>query len=319
MSGVTESSRKRHPIQVVAHRTGLSVDVLRVWEKRYGVVKPDRSPGGHRLYSDDDVKRLGLLKRATSAGRRISRVAGLRDDEIASLVREDEAAAIDQRREWRLGAAAPESHLASCLQAVEVFDDRALEAALRRASVALAAPVFIEQVLGPLLTRIGEEWEHGKMNPGQEHMASVVVRRVLESLTNVVMPGPEAPGIVVVTPSGQVHELGALSVATAAATLGWRVTYLGPNLPAADIAEVVEHTGASALAVSIVFPADDPGIGEQLRRLRRAVGPALPILVGGRAAPAYAEALADAGARHIVGLDDLQAALKAVAAPPLKS
>lgn len=316
MGAKTQGSRKRHPIQVVAHRTGLSVDVLRVWEKRYGVVEPARSTGGHRLYSDDDVKRLSLLNRATSAGRRISRVAGLSEGELMALVHEDVEAALDRRREWRLGtSAAPESHLASCLRAVEVFDAQALEMSLRRASVALAAPVLIEEVLGPLLNRIGENWRHGKMNPGQEHMATVVVRRVLESLSNAVMPGREAPSIVVATPAGQVHEFGALFVATAAATQGWRVTYLGPSLPAADIAEVVEATDAAAIAISLVFPEDDPGVIESLRRLRRAVRPGLPILVGGRAAGAYAEVLAEVDARHVIGLDDLYAALEAVQKP----
>ena len=75
------------------------------------------------------------------------------------------------------------------------------------------------------------------MSPGHEHLASAVIRRVLESLANSVMPGPEAPGLVVATPAGQIHEFGALFVAAAAATQGWRVTYLGTDLPASDIAE----------------------------------------------------------------------------------
>ena len=73
----------RHPIQVVARRTGLSADVIRVWERRYGVVTPQRQPGGRRVYSDSDIQRLTLLQRATGAGRRISEVAPLPDQVLA--------------------------------------------------------------------------------------------------------------------------------------------------------------------------------------------------------------------------------------------
>src|SRR6476661_3084343 len=82
----------RHPIAVVAERTGLSQDVLRVWERRYGVVTPKRGPGGQRLYSDADVERLALLHAATRAGRGIGQVAGLTTHAIAALVDEDSAA-----------------------------------------------------------------------------------------------------------------------------------------------------------------------------------------------------------------------------------
>src|SRR5512132_1147185 len=95
----------RHPIAVVAERTGLSQDVLRVWERRYGVVTPTRGPGGQRLYTDADVERLALLNAATRAGRGIGQVAGLTTDAIASLVDEDIAA---RERRTPADAAAPD-------------------------------------------------------------------------------------------------------------------------------------------------------------------------------------------------------------------
>jgi DNA-binding transcriptional MerR regulator/methylmalonyl-CoA mutase cobalamin-binding subunit len=304
---------KRHPIQVVAKRTGLTVDVLRVWEKRYEVVEPGRSAGGHRLYSDLDVERLGLLNRAVSAGRRISRVAGLPVHDLKALVREDEDAAVHRRREIEQDlSSTPEEHLAACLGAVESLDANRLEKSLMRAAVALSAPVLIEEVLGPLLDGIGDRWEHGQMSPGHEHFASVVIRRVLESLANSVMPGPEAPGLVVATPTGQRHEFGALFVAAAAATQGWRVTYLGTDLPASDIAEVARSTGATAIAVSLVYPAGDPRIGRELVELRAAAGPAVPILAGGRAATSYREEIESVGGRLVSDLQDLYSSLAAM-------
>jgi len=301
---------KRHPIQVVAKRTGLTADVLRVWEKRYEVVAPGRSSGGHRLYSDLDVERLGLLNRAVSGGRRISRVAELPIEDLKDLVREDEDAAVHRQREIEQGLSSkPEVHLEACLAAVESLNAVRLEKSLMRAAVALSAPMLIEDVLGPLLASIGDRWEHGKMSPGHEHLASNVIRRVLESLATSVMPGPEAPGLVVATPTGQRHEFGALFVAAAAATQGWRVTYLGTELPAADIADVARSTGASGIAISLVFPVDDPRVAEELLGLRAAVGPTMPILTGGRAALSYRDAIDSVGGRLISSLEDLYASL----------
>jgi MerR family transcriptional regulator, light-induced transcriptional regulator len=307
------TSEKRHPIQVVAKRTGLTADVLRVWEKRYEVVEPGRSSGGHRLYSDQDVERLSLLKRATSAGRRISRVAGMSLGELQGLVQEDAAAAVHRRREMETGlSSAPESYLAACLTSVDALDAARLEMTLMRAAVALSAPMLIEEVIAPLLSGIGDRWQHGKLNPGHEHLASAVIRRVLESLASSAMPGPEAPGLVVGTPAGQAHEFGALFVSAAAAVQGWRVTYLGASLPAADIGEVARTTAAAAVAVSLVFPTDDPRVLSELEALRAAVGPDLPILVGGRAAPAYRDAIESIDARLVSHLEDLQKTLAAI-------
>lgn len=307
-------TEKRHPIQVVSRRTGLSSDVLRVWEKRYDVVSPGRSGGGHRLYSDEDVELLSLLNRAVSAGRRIGRVADLPLGELKDLVREDEEAAVQRHREIeQVLSSAPEVHLSACLDAVEKSDAPRLERALMRAAVALSAPMLIEEVLGPLLAGIGERWQHGNMSPGQEHLATAVIRRVLESLTSSAMPGADAPGIVIATPSGQVHEFGALFVAAAAATQGWRVTYLGTNLPAADIAELARNTSASAIAVSLVYPQDDPEMESELERLREAAGPTFPILVGGRATSSYREAVEAIDGRVVNDLGQLYATLEAIA------
>jgi DNA-binding transcriptional MerR regulator len=88
----SDPEQGRHPIAVVAERTGLSQDVLRVWERRYAVVRPRRGSDGKRLYSDADVERLGLLHAATRAGRNVSAVARLSTDAIAALVEEDTSA-----------------------------------------------------------------------------------------------------------------------------------------------------------------------------------------------------------------------------------
>ena len=128
----------RHPIAVVAERTGLSQDVLRIWERRYGAVTPTRAPGGQRLYTDADVERLALLNAATRAGRGIGQVAGLSTDAIAALVNEDIAA---RERLTPAAIAAPEFEdvIGDALALARRLDAAPLNEALRRAAAPGAA------------------------------------------------------------------------------------------------------------------------------------------------------------------------------------
>jgi methanogenic corrinoid protein MtbC1 len=119
-----------------------------------------------------------------------------------------------------------------------------------------------------------------------------------------------APRVVVATPSGQIHELGALLGAASAATEGWPVTYLGPDLPAEDIAECAARTRARAVALSVVYPTGDPAVGDELRRVRSALPKRTALLVGGAAAPAYSAVLTAIGAAPLDGLADLRVVLR---------
>jgi len=279
------STEPKHPIQVVARRTGLTADLLRVWEKRYEAVSPGRSATSRRLYSDADVHRLLLLRRATLGGRRIGQVAGLATEELEALVATDEAAAAAAPRGKgsSRARASRDSHLAACVDAVKNLDGDGLEAALSGAAVALGTPELTRRVLVPLMQTLGDEWRDGKLRVFEEHLATSMVRSVLGSLRVAQTPEPGAPELIVTTPSGQVHEIGALMAASMAASQGWKVTYLGPNLPAEEIVAAAERRGARAVALSVVFPADDARLYDELRRLRRLLPDRVPILVGGRA------------------------------------
>jgi len=306
-------TEKRHPIQVVSRRTGLTADVLRVWEKRYAVVEPGRSEGGRRLYSDDDVERLRLLHRASEVGRRIGRVAELSTDELRTMVREDERQEARVRGSQPSAAGSPDQHLAVAWQAVENFDPKGLESALMRATIALSAPGLIDDVAAPLLQRIGESWAHGELRPGNEHLASAVMRQVLSSLVASCSPEMEAPRIVVATPSGQIHEFGALFAAAVAASEGWRVLYLGTDLPGEDIAQVAEETGADAIALSLVYPPSDRRTSAAIETLGSTIAGAVAVTAGGASAGSYSDALEAAGAELVGDLRGLRDWLREIA------
>lgn len=309
----------RHPIRVVAERTGLSTDVLRAWEKRYGVVAPHRSDTGQRLYTDADVERLLTLRRATDAGRPIGRIAELTPAELGSLVREDEEARA--RREQLLArTAGPEAdtYMASALTAVRELDAAGLDAVLVQAALRLGAPVFLEDVAAPLLRRIGDDWHRGALRAAHEHLASAVIRRVLSWLLWTA-GGGAAGTVVVATPAGHVHEMGGLLSAAVAAGEGWRVVYLGADLPADEIARVAREAGADMVALSLVFPLADALVAGELRRLRGALPDTAALVVGGSGADSYAGTLDEIGARQVTDLAAFRRLLKGRSGGPASS
>jgi methanogenic corrinoid protein MtbC1 len=311
MGSLEGSNESLHPIQVVSRRTGLTPDVIRVWERRYHAVTPERSATNRRLYSDADVERLLLLRRATLAGRRIGDVAGLPSDELEALVVEDETATsrapVAGRHGKRSAAVGTDEMLGACLEAVEALDAEALELTVSRAALQMPPPVLIGDLLTPLLREIGERWRSGALMAAHEHMTTATVRSFLGAMSRRSIPGEQTPPhLIVTTPAGQQHELGALMVAATASLEGWQVTYLGPSLPAEDIAAAAIQRDARAVALSVLYPADDPRLPEELRRLRRLLPDHVAIVAGGDAASGYRNVLSELGILCRSDLDTLR-------------
>lgn len=301
---------------VVVQRTGLSAHVLRAWERRYGAVEPGRTEGGQRLYSDADLVRLRLLKRATEGGRPIGSVAELPTDELAALVGEDGGVGVggggaETGEGLASSRAAP--HLEACLAAADRMDVAGLRAELMRAVVKLSAPTFVTAVVGPLLQRVGDLWERGSLRPAQEHVVSTAVRQVLDWLLGRYEAPAGAPLLVAGTPAGELHEFGAMLAGVIAADAGWRVLYLGPSLPAEEIAVAAERSGAAVVALSVVDGVDVDGerAGRELARLRDRLPPGVLLVAGGRRS---GEVEMD-GVTRVEDLDVLREVL-AAAGPP---
>jgi DNA-binding transcriptional MerR regulator/methylmalonyl-CoA mutase cobalamin-binding subunit len=298
-------SALRHPIGVVSRRTGLKPDLIRAWERRYGAVAPGRSDTRRRLYSDADISRLALLKRVVDTGRSISQVANLSNEELESLVAPEREAAPVQAPSGTIAGTA-DIYLELCLSAARRLEVGELELHLQRASVALSRTSLLDKLLVPLLYRIGELWHQGEMRPTHEHVASAVVRSFLGGMYHAYDIPATAPHLIATTPPRQRHELGALMVAAVAAGEGWRATYLGPDLPPEEIAAAATEKGAQAVALSLIYPPDDPRLADDLRRLRRLLGPSTVLLAGGRACPAYGAVLDEIGAVRIPDLPALR-------------
>lgn len=295
-------SEARHSIAVVSRRTGVSQLLLRAWERRYEAVTPARTDTGRRLYTDEDLEKLTLLGLLTGVGHRIGDIATLPMKELRELAEENSAAPAPLVRV--AGEAVPASHyLEDALKAINALDPRGLEAILNQALTHLSKPVLRKEFLGPLLEEIGSRWHDGRLRVAHEHMASAVIISFLSGVNARYQVMPGAPLVAVATPSGTHHEMGALLAASHAFEAGWDVLYLGPNMPAEDLAATASTRKVRAMMLSIVFPAADPGVADQLREIRKLVGPAMPLVVGGMSASTYREVLTEIGA-HLVGPDE---------------
>lgn len=270
-------------MKVAAQRTGLSPHVIRIWERRYGAVKPERTETRRRLYSDDEVERLRLLRAVTERGHNIGDVARLSAEKLRSLLG-SETREVSGRQEK---GAVENAWLERAIQSVRDLDAAALEEVLTEANVAMGTQALAMRVIGPLAEKIGELWREGELSAAHEHFATAVIRVFVGHTARQFTGAADGPVIVVVTPMGQLHELGALLAGMAAANLGWNVKYLGASLPTAEIAGVARQTGARAVALSLVYPEDDARLEGELMQLRELVGGKVAILAGGRAAPAY--------------------------------
>ena len=304
-------------IKVVAQRTGLSAHVIRIWEKRYGAVEPERTETNRRLYSDQQIERLSLLRDITQNGHSIGHVAKLPTEKLRELSKDSHGTNGRAPRALTASPAAP-TFLDECVAAVQSLDARALEETLKRAATELGAQGLLQRVVAPLVQTLGDLWREGTITAAHEHFASGVIRIFLGQAAKPFAGTDSAPVLVVTTPAGQIHELGALLVGAAAANLGWHVTYLGASLPAAEIAGAVRQNRARAVALSLVYPEDDQRLDGELTRLRESLPPEVTLLVGGRATPAYHDVLEKIGATQIADLTDLCATLDNLRKPAKK-
>ena len=307
----------RHSIKTVSERTGLSPHLIRAWERRYETIQPERTDGNQRLYCEEDIERLMLLKMATEAGHPIRTVAKLPVDELRGLVSDLNTG--DRSMMGTPGTApsptAPKSSrsgpelVESALHAITAMDAATLESVLEEAVLSLGQVAVLSHVIGPLVQRVGDGWQAGTLKVGHEHLASAVIRTFLANAARPFAVHASAPMLVATTPSGQVHEIGAALVAAAAANKGWRITYLGPSLPAEEIASAALQSHARAVALSLVHPADDPQLPEELRRLQRLLPESTTLIVGGAAVDAYEKTLQMIGAKVCRSLNEFSAIL----------
>jgi DNA-binding transcriptional MerR regulator/methylmalonyl-CoA mutase cobalamin-binding subunit len=278
-----------YPIRYVAQQTGLSTHVIRVWEKRYQAVVPKRTDTNRRVFCGRDIERLKMLKTAVRVGNSISQIAGLSTEELMQLVKLDMSDASKVSAALEPGSLDAAYFYDRSLSTVLNFDSKGLESVLDRAAVHLSKMELIKVVVEPLCQKIGELWEQGELKVINEHMTTTVIQSFLWNLLRSAEVSETSPKIVIATPAGHQHELGALTIALIACETNWQSLYFGPSLPAEEIAAAVSYADARAVALSITYHEDSHQLKLEIKKLRRYLGDGITIFIGGQGASPLAD------------------------------
>ncbi|MDQ1346235.1 MAG: MerR family transcriptional regulator, light-induced transcriptional regulator, partial [Pseudomonadota bacterium] len=208
-----------YSIKAVSQATGLTVETLRAWERRYGIVAPNRDPTGRRVYRADDVLRLRRLREATERGHPIGRLAELSEESLAQLLNE----APDRRTR-----ATSSAFVERILEAAKEYRSAECEQALTLAIAMMPPQRLVSDVLQPLLREVGERWHRGEFAISQERLVSTIVRRHVGLMLDTYDRTARHQAIVFATLPGERHELGLLMSAMICASRGFKTHYLGP-------------------------------------------------------------------------------------------
>jgi|APCry1669189534_1035231.scaffolds.fasta_scaffold29792_2 DNA-binding transcriptional MerR regulator len=261
-----------YTIKAVSVASGVSIETLRAWERRYGVVQPKRDASGRRSYQPADVLRLKKLREATQNGHAISKLAKLSDDQLNST------ALLAQNAE-ALENNAP-AFAQRMLKAAENYQPDHCDHALSMAMALLPVREVIKQVISPVLKNVGERWHQGTFTIGQERIVSQSIEKhvtiALDNYNRITSGTP----MVFATLGSERHEFGILMSALLAASHGLRCVYIGPEIPAEDLAVLVTRVNARALVMSFVFN-KSANNQRELKKLLALCPSELPIWAGG--------------------------------------
>ena len=235
----------------LARRTGVATELLRAWERRYGLLTPSRTDSGYRLYSTDDVERVGRMRELLRSGLSAAEAArqalvepsAARRDEI-----EPRAAAVELR------------------SALERFDDAAAHAAFDRLLADYTTFAVLDGVVLPLLRELGDGWERGEISIAQEHFASNLLRGRLLGLARGWDRGT-GPRAVLACPPAEQHDLGLVIFGLALREHGWRITFLGADTPPETVADTARGVAPAAVVLALADRSRRNGVAETVARL----------------------------------------------------
>jgi methanogenic corrinoid protein MtbC1 len=303
-----------YTIKTVVQVTGITPATLRAWERRYNVLSPSRSNGGYRLYSERDIAILLWLRSQVEAGVTISRA-------VALLERLHEAGE-EPELQMPLGALrspaqpAPTSAIRSqeaiageLLEALLAFRETDAEVLINEAFALYPVEMVAEEIIVPALAEIGERWHQGEVTIVQEHFATAFLRRRLTALFHAYDQPEMGPLAITGSAPSEWHDIGILLVSLGLRRHGWRVIYLGQNVPAEHLAREIERLKPDLVCVSATTRESvTAGLAEVAESIRRLPEPRPRLIVGGNAFNTHPElrdlfpgSYLGASAREVVG------------------
>jgi DNA-binding transcriptional MerR regulator len=271
----------------LSRRSGVSPELLRAWEHRYGLLRPTRSDGGFRLYSPQDERRVAVMQSQLERGLSAAEAArAALDEEIVPAARAQTP--VLERSVGELRAA------------LDAFDESAAQSALDRLLSGFSVEVVLREVVLTYLRELGDRWERGEASVAQEHFASQVLRGRLLGLARNWDRGAGPRAVLACMPDEQ-HDLGLIAFGLGLRDRGWRITFLGPDTPLDTLTDAVTTLEPEVVVLTATTPDRFESGRDALRRLARGV----PLYAAGAGAlPAFAT---DIGARPL-NVDPLAAA-----------
>jgi MerR family transcriptional regulator, light-induced transcriptional regulator len=278
-----------YPIRAVSKLTGITIDNLRAWERRYEAIKPRRNDR-ERLYDDADVQRLILLRQAVERGHAISKLAVLSNPELEQI--NARSVALSARPRATDGGdpqtALPE--LKVLHDAIRRLDYGDIDRELDRLAAVVAPRDLVHQVVVPLMTEIGDQWYRGDLSIAQEHMVSAALRGLLGSIVRRCTKVHPATTLLFATTKGERHEFGILCAAMLAASGGLRIAYLGIDIPGLEIIEAAKRTNARVVVLGVKSAISSKDSLKEPGRVAEKLPESVEVWVGGiRSADAIRE------------------------------
>jgi len=277
---MVEQNGELFPIRTVAALTGVNPITLRAWERRYGLIKPVRTPKGHRLYTTDDIERIHRVVALLERGIPVGQVRGSLHTDSAKTTRGAEDTWAEQRRRM--------------ITAIACFDERALEDIYTEALALYPTDLVTRMLLLPLLTELGRRWESTEGSVAEEHFFGVYLRNKLGARFHHRPRGNTGPRLLVACLPGEMHEIGLLLFALAAHDRGYRLVLLGANMPLDELALSAKRARADAIVLSGSVSPETDLLGDPLRRV--CTGAAVPVFVGGQTSATHHDEVVRAGA-----------------------
>ncbi len=237
-----------YSIRDLERLTGIKAHTIRIWEKRYGLIEPERTSTNIRAYCDIDLKKLLNISILNKNGYKISKIANLSQQEIAVNITNLSQQSMDT-----------ESFLESLTIAMIDLDEPKFDKILTRSILQLGFEDTVIRILNPFFVRIGIMWQTGSINPAQEHFVSNLVRQKMLVATDNHLPGDSAHAktFLLFLPEGEMHELGLLFANYLIRKRGHRAIYLGQNVPLNDLIEVEQIKPSDYILTSFITSMTD--------------------------------------------------------------
>lgn len=261
-------SDTKHPIQIVSRRTGLSVDVIRAWERRYKAVKPTRSENGRRLYSDNDVKKLMLLQRITSGGRRIGDIAKLNLKNLEDLIESDETATVVKTSlSNRPSTGSVMEYFDGSIEAIRELDAKKLISLFQVAYQELGSVFLLEDLFAPLILHVRDECKVGTFRQSQEKFLVELMKSFLLISSNNSTKQSNNK-ILIITPISHNDDLSMLRLCLVCEDSDWMPIYLGSSISADEILFSYEQGRCNLLMIVVDPNGNQQFFPNELRKIR---------------------------------------------------